>query len=201
MEHHCSSKHDADSRKKRDSRAVKGSLTDKHDTANHSHDDDKDDDSSSAVEKSKKFRASGKASEEKTKDHREEQVIENTSTSSSAAGIKPQQVSAPMDLEVALQRVVRMNHYGSKSNSDNNNVPENYQEEASKEFLSQDCWVNFRMGHAGDAFALASCYQKSKQEDGESTKKSNEEDTTLEVRLAEGLGDEDTPPAIFAQQS
>jgi len=191
MEQHSSSKHDADSRKKRDSRAVKGSRTEKHDTANNNHDDDKD--SSSAVEKSKKLRASEEVSEEKTKDHREERAIENSS--SSAAGIKPQPVGAPLDLEVALQRVVRMNNSSTTSNG---NDPEKYQEEASKEFLSPDCWVNFRMGHAGDASFLASFYQKSKRKDGESTKKTSEEDTTLEVRLAEGLGDEDTPPAIFA---
>jgi hypothetical protein len=115
-----------------------------------------------------------------------------------------------LDLEVALQKLVR---------NDGKDGP--------KEFLSalnHDSWVAFRVGHAGDASTLAACYQKSTtgcnssldtrnpkatNGDDKSQAKSeihqtslsnatSAEDTSLEVRLAEGLGDEDTPPAIFA---
>lgn len=126
-----------------------------------------------------------------------------------------------MDLEIALQRVVRMDTttttLNRKPNNNNNNNASDEEEQvsSSRECLSQDCWVNFRVGHAGDASALASCYQKSKQQPNESisddktttttTKEPSnsssstaEEDTSLEVRLADGLGDEDTPPVIFA---
>lgn len=95
-----------------------------------------------------------------------------------------------LNLEVALRRIVRM---GDKDDS--------------KEFLSQNRWVNFRTGHAGDASSLAASYQKSKSKYGTSQSSPNDdtgtgtcstEDTSLEVKLAEGLGDEDTPPSIFA---
>jgi hypothetical protein len=113
-----------------------------------------------------------------------------------------------LDLEVALQKLVR---------NDGN--------DGSKEFLSalnQNSWVKFRVGHAGDASTLAACYQKSignsssdtsnrKATNGDESRPAKSEkqqtsisnatsaeDTSLEVRLAEGLGDEDTPPAIFA---
>jgi len=107
--------------------------------------------------------------------------------------------TAPMDLEIALQRVVRMNTTNKPSSDE--------EEVSSRECLSQDCWVNFRIGHAGDASALASCYHESKQQQQDDVDKSTkepasnnnaEEDTSLEVRLADGLGDEDTPPVIFA---
>jgi hypothetical protein len=127
-------------------------------------------------------------------------ALEDTSVESIAAltvdeinpGAAP--VRHALDLEVALQRIVRM---GDKDES--------------KEFLSRNRWVNFRIGHAGDASALATCYRKSscatnhnsddsqqKDERKGGMNGSATEDTTLEVRLAEGLGDEDTPPSIFA---
>ena len=96
-----------------------------------------------------------------------------------------------LDLEVSLQRII---HLGEK--------------EESKEYLSKTKWVHFRIGHASDASAIANFHRGSK------TNRSNEysaidskvnisslsqkEDTSLEVRLADGLGDEDSPPSIFA---
>lgn len=74
------------------------------------------------------------------------------------------------------------------------------------ESLSSDgTWVRFRVGHAGDVSALAAFYRKStnvpkqsKTEGKNSTTSSSAEDTSLEVLLADGLGDEDTPPSVFA---
>lgn len=98
-----------------------------------------------------------------------------------------------LDLEVALQRIVRMGDT-----------------DESKEYLSLTSWVNFRIGHAGDASALAACYRKSRCATDYHCRDNNcndnkgglqgapAEDTSLEVMLAEGLGDEDTPPSICA---
>jgi hypothetical protein len=97
-----------------------------------------------------------------------------------------------LDLEVSLQQLVRLSDY-----------------EDSKEYLSKTRWVQFRIGHAGDASLLASCFRKSKKTNNVSESKENSknantlastqpEDTSLEVKLAEGLGDEDSPPSVFA---
>jgi hypothetical protein len=105
-----------------------------------------------------------------------------------------------LDLEVALQLLVHMGDEDSKSDS-NNNSP-------TKEYLSQTKWVHFRIGQAADASMLAACCRKLKVKpsNGEysvdskknSVSLSQTEDTSLEVRLAEGLGDEDSPPSVFA---
>jgi hypothetical protein len=78
-----------------------------------------------------------------------------------------------------------------------------------KEFLSEDQskWVTFRAGHTGDVSSLASLYRKSiieppcspdKETSPEKKVASIPDDTPLEVWLADGLGDEDTPPSFFA---
>ena len=95
-----------------------------------------------------------------------------------------------LDLEVALQQIVNT---GKKDES--------------KEYLSETKWVQFRVGHASDASTLATFYRESrrnKRDERASDAKVNllnlskVEDTSLEIRLAEGLGDEDSPPSIFA---
>jgi hypothetical protein len=80
------------------------------------------------------------------------------------------------DLESALHHVVSMG-------------------DGCKEFLSDDAWVIFRVGHVGDASALEKCYRKSRK-DGDNELSVTPEQ--MEVRLADGLGDEDNPPSIFA---
>lgn len=137
------------------------------------------------------------SSAQETSDASEKAAFGDSGVDSSAAhAINPHNATISqghrqaLDLEVALQRIVRM---GDKDES--------------KEFLSRNRWVNFRIGHAGDASTLAACYRKSRtsgnsslQKDGKksSLNVTSPEDTSLEVRLAEGLGDEDTPPSIFA---
>jgi hypothetical protein len=94
-----------------------------------------------------------------------------------------------LDLEVSLQRIVRLG-----------------ENDECKEYLSKTKWVKFRVGHASDASALANLYRRSKTNRSEENQAiankihttSQREDTSLEVRLAEGLGDEDSPPTIFA---
>ena len=89
-----------------------------------------------------------------------------------------------------------------------------------KEFLSADSWITFRVGHAGDASTIASLFRSTSPsfssssvsssleggvggkvvtaDDGKSSKKLNDDtDDSLELRLSAGLGDEDTPPAVF----
>jgi hypothetical protein len=94
------------------------------------------------------------------------------------------------DIESALQQVVQIS-------------------DGIKEYVSDNAWISFRVGHAGDASLLATCIRKSinekkicnenkAQPDGKKSSNFSSEDTSLEVRLAEGLGDEDTPPSIFA---
>ncbi len=85
-----------------------------------------------------------------------------------------------------------------------------------KEYLSKHDderpqWVNFRVGHAGDASTIATWYRQAitPQDNSEveivkpvdTVTEISEDDTTssmLEVWLADGLGDEDTPPAVHA---
>jgi hypothetical protein len=76
-----------------------------------------------------------------------------------------------------------------------------------KEQLSDDVWVTFRVGHAGDASTLEKCYSKTlsstcgeRNEDSSSEERAKAVATSeqMEVRLADGLGDEDSPPSIFA---
>lgn len=89
-----------------------------------------------------------------------------------------------------------------------------------KEFLSKEdrsTWVDFRVGHAGDASTIANWYQQSslmesselevkintvQEADEEADDSADAEPSTtssmLEVWLADGLGDEDHPPAVHA---
>jgi hypothetical protein len=96
-----------------------------------------------------------------------------------------------IDFETALNRIVRVS-------------------DGVREYVTDDSWLTFRIAHAGDASILATCVRKSNsyestKDDNNSSSNINKtlssstaEDTSLEVRLAEGLGDEDTPPSIFA---
>jgi hypothetical protein len=97
------------------------------------------------------------------------------------------------DLEGAFHYVIRM------GDCDGTN----------KEFLTEDRskWVIFRAGHTGDVSSLASFYRQSivdpnctpdKGADRDKKVSSVPDDTPLEVWLADGLGDEDAPPAFFA---
>ena len=96
-------------------------------------------------------------------------------------------IGRALDLEVSLQRIVQL---GEKDES--------------KEYLSKTKWVQFRVGHARDASIIANFYRKSnanKFDTGNNVNLSSalqKEDTSLEVRLLEGLGDEDSPPVIYA---
>ena len=90
-------------------------------------------------------------------------------------GSVPAAQGTSWDLESALHHVVSMG-------------------DGCKEFLSDDAWVIFRVGHVGDASALEKCYRKSRK-GGENESVTPEQ---MEVRLADGLGDEDNPPSIFA---
>lgn len=76
-----------------------------------------------------------------------------------------------------------------------------------KEYLSKEEWVVFRIGNAGDAGLLAALQRKdgkvesSKESHPEKKRKSSavqSDERSLEMKLSEALGDEDTPPAIFA---
>lgn len=98
-----------------------------------------------------------------------------------------------LDIETALANVVQAS----------DKVPEP---------VSELSWISFRVGHAGDISALATLIRKSdaiqpKQEERNdkvtqikqhSVTSLVTEDSSLEVRLADGLGDEDNPPSIFA---
>lgn len=86
----------------------------------------------------------------------------------------------------------------------------------SKEYLMEDeatsPWITFRAGHAGDASTIAQWYQDSlqaptetpeldiAQEQPQPLTESDDDPTSsmLEVWLADGLGDEDTPPVVHA---
>ena len=204
-----SSNNDAETRKKRDSRAVKAGRRDKKlndDGASSDH----------GPEQSKKLRAERTTPAAKSPPaphHHPENLDPSASNrrnvdpgavldeqeNGANAGVAGGTDAPVLDLEVALQRVVRMNTNSITKGSDPTQQAE--EDESTKEFLSQECWVTFRVGHAGDASTLASWYQISQEQNvKESGKDRNngEEDTSMEVRLAEGLGDEDTPPSIFA---
>ena len=67
----------------------------------------------------------------------------------------------------------------------------------------KDVWVSFRLAHAGDVSEIARLYRE-EQRRREKRPKDNDEEredegsaTSLEVRFAEGLGDEDHPPVAF----
>jgi hypothetical protein len=86
-----------------------------------------------------------------------------------------------------------------------------------KEYLSKNedetpkLWVTFRVGHAGDASMIATWYRQATRpldhaevdivKPADATTDPSDDDSRtsmLEVWLAEGLGDEDTPPAVHA---
>ena len=56
-------------------------------------------------------------------------------------------------------------------------------------------WITFRLAHMGDAATLAALYCRKKSSLSSTTTECNEEQISL--WLAEGLGDEDTPPSVF----
>ena len=113
-------------------------------------------------------------------------------TTTTCSTIQPSEI----DLETALHQVMQ------------NDASE-------KEFLSEDSWITFRVGHAGDASTIASLFRSTSSllmppsseggggkvvstDDGKNSKKLNDDtDDALELRLAAGLGDEDNPPALF----
>jgi hypothetical protein len=85
--------------------------------------------------------------------------------------------------------------------------------EGAKEYITNDksTWVTFRAGHAGDASTIASLYRQSKRrnmqenspelETAQIDNNSEEESSVssmLEVWLADGMGDEDTPPSVYS---
>ena len=78
-----------------------------------------------------------------------------------------------------------------------------------KEFLTKDksTWATFRVGHAGDASTIANWYRKEQrvlQDESPELKKQPEdteddgEETTLEISIAEGMGDEGNPPSLYS---
>jgi hypothetical protein len=82
---------------------------------------------------------------------------------------------------------------------------------ASKEYLTtnedgQSHWVTFRVGHAGDASTIAQWYRQSQHTESpeleiskqqeEAVPEESSSSSMLEVWLADGMGDEDTPPSV-----
>jgi hypothetical protein len=88
-------------------------------------------------------------------------------------------ISVTWDLESALLHVARM---GCTDD------PERVSSQKGDEV-----WIKYRVAHSGDASMLAGCYRKLRGS-GDSPK----ENSSLEMWLAEGLGDEDKPPFVFA---
>eukprot|EP00547_Thalassionema_nitzschioides_P013539 CAMPEP_0194248334 /NCGR_PEP_ID=MMETSP0158-20130606/18096_1 /TAXON_ID=33649 /ORGANISM="Thalassionema nitzschioides, Strain L26-B" /LENGTH=156 /DNA_ID=CAMNT_0038984607 /DNA_START=25 /DNA_END=492 /DNA_ORIENTATION=+ len=96
-----------------------------------------------------------------------------------------------MDLETALHRVIGF--------SDNCNLK--------REFISPRKWISFRVAHSRDASSIASFYQTKQDNRSDEIKsdmshdgaiKPNDDAVAMELRLAQGLGDEDTLPSVFA---
>jgi hypothetical protein len=88
-----------------------------------------------------------------------------------------------------------------------------------KEFLSKTdgsstSWVTFRVGHAGDASTIANLYRQSKRRnlqdenpeleirpthiEGGEEESPTSSSSMLEIWLADGMGDEDTPPSMYS---
>ena len=72
------------------------------------------------------------------------------------------------------------------------------------EYLDKEnsSWVSFRVAHAGDASTIANLYRQSPELETQSTDVQNEEEDSssssmLELWLAEGLGDEGSPPSVY----
>jgi hypothetical protein len=92
------------------------------------------------------------------------------------------------DLESALYRVSRIG-----ASTEDQGSQENF-----SSLLSADgddpTWIKYRVGHAGDASMLGACYRRMMGEINSLLKVSS----SLELWLAEGLGDEGSPPSLFA---
>lgn len=114
------------------------------------------------------------------------------SCSSSKSSYK---VADVWDLESALHRISRI---GAVQVDVDNVLPP-------REYLSSDekSWVQYRTGHAGDASTIAAWYRRMKTSGRTEAQQlagaeQKGDDNSLELWLADGLGDEDTPPAVFA---
>eukprot|EP00978_Attheya_sp_CCMP212_P028616 scaffold99334_cov56-Attheya_sp.AAC.3 len=126
-----------------------------------------------------------------------------------------------LDIETALS-VILPDHSSTIRSSNNHH---NNQADHDKEWLSNDSaedpkrdYLRFRVGHAGDAAALATFYNTATtaavktdvEEDTDTTtpaaaataaNETTEEEaqaSLLELRLADGFGDEQRPPAFYA---
>ena len=59
-------------------------------------------------------------------------------------------------------------------------------------------WVSFRLAHTGDAATLAALYcKRSSQSSSEQQESYNQNEEQISLWLADGLGDEDTPPSVY----
>jgi hypothetical protein len=81
-----------------------------------------------------------------------------------------------MDIETAMHRILH---------------PE-------REPLSNDMYVTFRAGHAGDAPAIETLYHGGGNADTTKEQHMEESASSLELWLSEGMGDEDAPPTVFS---
>ena len=147
-------------------------------------------DSSGGEEKPKKIRPEAKlASSWESLDH----STHKANTATTVGKGTTQDATSGWDLETALHRIFTC------------------ADTTEKEFLSEDKWLTFRIGHAGDASTIASLYRKTSpvseselsKDDGKNDEKdekikSCDDADALELRIATGMGDEDMPPAVFA---
>lgn len=67
-----------------------------------------------------------------------------------------------------------------------------------RELLSNETYVTFRAGHAGDAHAIEALYRRGANVDNTKEQPEEESASSLELWLSEGMGDEDTPPSVFS---
>jgi hypothetical protein len=112
------------------------------------------------------------------------------------------------DLEAAVQQIIRINCDNDNANNHRLHIdsPSSSLSSCTKEYLTNDQWISFRAGHAGDASMLASAYLHHERQQNQQQQQNDEnhhgfppEDVAvLELRLAESLGDEDNPPFLFA---
>lgn len=58
-------------------------------------------------------------------------------------------------------------------------------------------WITFRLAHMGDAATLAALYCRDKKSSSSTTTTECCNEEQISLWLAEGLGDEDTPPSVF----
>ena len=196
----------------------------KRDAAASNDDDDDDNDDKQDVPPSKLHRSQNKKSSSSSSSarQREERSIregrpqkEGAEMSSSASGL--------LDIESALQYILtipatapaaEINEDADKSSEQNDGT------DPEKEYLDSDrqTYVTFRAAHSGDASTIANLYNKSKEQESPTVKReaaSTEKEKTsssesqeqsvegespayLELWLAEGLGDEDTPPSVYS---